>query len=719
MDLRKVKEKAAEAFAKGKFAKAAELYEAYCAGEGKDLQARLRMGDAFAKAGAKEKAIGAYKFAAEGFAREGFLPRAIAASKLILELDPTHRGVQQMLADLYAKKTAPDPKRRTTTVQVQAIQVPATPVTPSFNEIALPAEAPAPPAPPPPPAAPPPPEEPGGVDLSVDHSSELPPELAAPAPAEVEEIEAIDGAAEEVQDLEDAGEIIADAVVETPVPAPPRHQVSANPATSGAPPGLKPRRITSEIPVVQVPPKPEEVVELTVRKPPEPAPSQPTPMQYPPVHPPSAGPSTSATPPPATAPPSPPAPRPPSRIWLPDSFQPPPGAVPPKPPPERLHAAAPEEQGEVVGTDLEAGMVALSKFDELDLDMAPPAPAAAEAAPPPTPSTRGKPPGLPSFTELELEGDSSLLHAVELAAQAGITQRAEAHEPDRAEESMSSVAEDFQGESKTPAGLPKIPLFSDLSADAFIELFDRCPLRRFGINERIMEQGSVGDSFFVICAGSVRILRMGESGEQKELAVLHEGAFFGEVALLSGAPRTASVVSHSEETQLLEISATVLAQLSHRYPQVAAALKKFCRQRLLANVMNSSPLFRPFGRKDRKELVERFRARDVKKNDLIIKEGLPTDGLYVVLSGEVEVRKGKTRLATLREGEVFGEMSLLQKSPATASVSAAKRTSLLRLPREDFDQVILTHPQVLQLVSELSETRQKMTEATLSGELLV
>src|SRR6185295_4752878 len=473
MDLRKVKEKAAEAFAKGKFAKAAELYEAYCSGDGKDLQARLRMGDA------------------------------------------------------YAKKSAPDPKRRTITGQMQAVQAPAplalpmAPVAPSFNEIALPAEEPA-PAPPPPPAAPEsepkpkapepgPPEEskgpkvfelteePGGVDLAVDNSADLPPELAAPAvpEAEIEEVEAI----------EDVGEIIADAVEETPVPPPPKHHVTANPATSGTPPGLKPRRITSEIPI-QVPPQPEEVIELTVKKPPEPAPSPPTPMQYRPVHPPSA--STSATPPPATAPPAPapaptsaapaPAPstpKPPSRIWLPESFQPPPGAAAPQPPPP---SPPPEPPREAV------------KFDELDLDMAPPE---AEAAPAPAPAPRGKPPGLPSFTEMELEGDSSLLHAVELAAQAGITERTE--------ESMSSVAEDFQGESKTPAGLPKIPLFSDLSADAFIELFDRCPLRRFGQDERILEQGSVGDSFFVICAGAVRVLRLDESGEQKELAVLQEG----------------------------------------------------------------------------------------------------------------------------------------------------------------------------------------------------
>src|SRR6185436_909474 len=41
-----------------------------------------------------------------------FLPRAIAASKLILELDPTHTGVQQMLAQMYAKRGVPDPGKK-------------------------------------------------------------------------------------------------------------------------------------------------------------------------------------------------------------------------------------------------------------------------------------------------------------------------------------------------------------------------------------------------------------------------------------------------------------------------------------------------------------------------------------------------------------------------------------------------------------------------------
>lgn len=107
MELRKLKDKASEAFTKGRFSKAAELYEDYCRAEPKDHQSRLRSGDAWVKAGQRDRAISAYQSAAEGFAREGFLPRAIAASKLILELDPAHRGVQQMLADLYARRGTP------------------------------------------------------------------------------------------------------------------------------------------------------------------------------------------------------------------------------------------------------------------------------------------------------------------------------------------------------------------------------------------------------------------------------------------------------------------------------------------------------------------------------------------------------------------------------------------------------------------------------------
>jgi CRP-like cAMP-binding protein len=224
----------------------------------------------------------------------------------------------------------------------------------------------------------------------------------------------------------------------------------------------------------------------------------------------------------------------------------------------------------------------------------------------------------------------------------------------------------------------------------------------------------VGDSFYVICGGKVRVVR-DEGGNRKEVAVLDEGSFFGEMAILSGSPRTATVESASDDTEVLEISATLLSQLSERHPQVAQALKKFCRQRLLANAMNHSALFQSFDAKDRRALIERFRTREVLKGAAIVSEGNRSDGLYVVLSGEVRVSKAGQALAQLHEGEIFGEMSLLTKAPATATVTATRRTSLLRLSRQDFEELIMSHPQILALVSELSDDRRRLTEAVIQN----
>jgi CRP-like cAMP-binding protein len=260
-----------------------------------------------------------------------------------------------------------------------------------------------------------------------------------------------------------------------------------------------------------------------------------------------------------------------------------------------------------------------------------------------------------------------------------------------------------------PGALPKIPLFSDLPEDAFIALFERCPLRRFEEGQLIIEQGQLGQAFFVICAGRVRVFR-NDAGARLDLATLEEGAFFGEMALLSDSPRTASVEAGSEDTQLLEISAQLLTELSVNHPTVAQALKKFCRQRLLANLMASAPLFKPFGRNDRRDLIQRFRAREVRTGDVVIKQGAESDGLYVVLSGEVEVRVEGGSVASLREGEIFGEMSLLTKQPAAGTVVSMRHTSLLRLPRADFDELVLSHPQILEQLSELTDARRRSNQ---------
>ena len=260
----------------------------------------------------------------------------------------------------------------------------------------------------------------------------------------------------------------------------------------------------------------------------------------------------------------------------------------------------------------------------------------------------------------------------------------------------------------------KVPLFDDLSQAAFVALVNQLSYRRFAAGQQILREGEPGRSFFVIVEGRVRIWKHLEDGKDLHLAHLDEGAFFGEMALLSGAPRTANV-SAEKDTELLELSDVVLQKLAREHPGIVASLKNFYRQRLLNNVMAISPLFRDFDPSGRRQIIEKFRLRQASHGEVLIAEGKYSDGLYVVLHGGVTVStsaKGPpVELARLREGDIFGEMSLLTRKPAAASVTAASNSLLLRLPRESFQELVVTHPQILELISELTEKRAAATRA--------
>ena len=270
---------------------------------------------------------------------------------------------------------------------------------------------------------------------------------------------------------------------------------------------------------------------------------------------------------------------------------------------------------------------------------------------------------------------------------------------------------------KVPA--KKVPLFDDLSQDAFVELVNKLDYHRHVPGQLIIREGDPGRSFYVIVEGKVRIFKVGPDGKEITLAHLGEGAFFGEMALLSGAPRTANVIAE-EDTEILEVTDVVLRDLAAKYPQVISSLKNFYRQRLLNNVMAISPLFKDFDPAERKSIVEKFKMKQAAASEVLILEGKNSDGLYVVLHGAVQVATKKDKapieLARLKEGDIFGEMSLLTRKPATATVTSTGNSILLRLPRENFQELVLTHPQILELVSDLSEKRKSATEAILHGQ---
>ena len=256
--------------------------------------------------------------------------------------------------------------------------------------------------------------------------------------------------------------------------------------------------------------------------------------------------------------------------------------------------------------------------------------------------------------------------------------------------------------------VPPIPLFSLLSSDTFMDVIRLVQLRRSRDGDVVIREGEIGESFFVVARGAVKVTQHDTLGRERELAVLSDGSVFGEMALISASPRTASVTV-AGEADLFEFNRDALAAASEEIIGIASALDRFTRDRLVQNVLATNPLFRPFDKRQRLELLKRFSAHEVTPGTMVVREGQEGKGLYLILTGEVDVTKvdgkDKVLLATLKAGDCFGEISLIKKSPTTATVTSARHTTILFLPREAFVRLTEALPELAAYFRELTEER--------------
>lgn len=94
------------------------------------------------------------------------------------------------------------------------------------------------------------------------------------------------------------------------------------------------------------------------------------------------------------------------------------------------------------------------------------------------------------------------------------------------------------------------------------------------------------------------------------------------------------------------------------------------------------------------ELAPLMQQKEVEQGTLIFEEGEQGDCMYIILSGEIEIHKGKTMLAVLKEKEVFGELSLLDAETRSASATAKTDCLLFKIDQEPFYELIESRPEV-------------------------
>lgn len=121
-------------------------------------------------------------------------------------------------------------------------------------------------------------------------------------------------------------------------------------------------------------------------------------------------------------------------------------------------------------------------------------------------------------------------------------------------------------------------LFAPLSAAELEQMATGAKSHRFADGEIIVRQGDATSSMFLIVGGRVAVSARGDAGASQKLAVLEAGASFGEISLLTGEPRTATVRALSEAT-LVEIDKETLAPILQANPALVAKLDAIIQAR--------------------------------------------------------------------------------------------------------------------------------------------
>lgn len=269
-------------------------------------------------------------------------------------------------------------------------------------------------------------------------------------------------------------------------------------------------------------------------------------------------------------------------------------------------------------------------------------------------------------------------------------------------EDRKSVTRDDMERPELPSApslsqLPLFPLFAEMPKELLQELVTRAQVISLDDGEYVVRTGEPANALYGIVDGSVQVIVVG----QHLKVTLAEGDVFGEACLLPGERRHADVIVLGRLVAL-RIPRDVLQQLIKEHPRLAEVMLELLTRRLLGNLLQSSPLFQEFDAAGRRELVRKIEIRRAPRGTLLAEAGKVMDGLYISLTGTLEVSTDEGSDRTQHgPGSMFGQHSLVGDDPSPVTVRAVNHMVVLRLPAAAFSALAMQYPGILVHVADM------------------
>lgn len=247
----------------------------------------------------------------------------------------------------------------------------------------------------------------------------------------------------------------------------------------------------------------------------------------------------------------------------------------------------------------------------------------------------------------------------------------------------------------------RVPVLAPLTRLQLREFLLDSSLRTPAEDEILFERNDYSDSFYSVVSGEAQIVL--SSHDDSRTVTLGAGQFFGEMSLISGRRRSATVRA-GRRCVLIETPRRSMNKLIHSVPAVKRVIDEtFLRRAILAQIAPDAPA------DSVAELAASATVLHFDTGAPLFREGEPGDCLHLIRKGSVTISRHiegrEVVLAYVPAGQYIGEMALVSNLPRSATAVAAVATETIRIEGEAFKHLIEQMPAVKARVEERYKTR--------------
>lgn len=243
-----------------------------------------------------------------------------------------------------------------------------------------------------------------------------------------------------------------------------------------------------------------------------------------------------------------------------------------------------------------------------------------------------------------------------------------------------------------------VEFFADLDEKIRLEIAGKIDTIELAAGDILVRQGEIAESMFLLIDGRLSVILERGGGDSKTLAELPAGSIVGEIALVAGGMRSATVTA-AETSTIGVLTANTFNRFMELHPQVASRVVSKASSRLREGqlALYLARWFEDLDPSSIRELEASVEWLSLSAGETLYRRGDPADACYLVVSGRLrtmpDADSGEASLfGDMAPGEMAGDLAMILNEPHEATVTAVRDSELARISRTVFEEWIERRP---------------------------